>query len=112
MPSSSSASCRESGGASAMRYLVTGGCGFIGRNLIRRLLGEADHCMRIVDNFSVGRREDVIAVIGAASDRVEFIEADIADAAVARRVAVGSDAIIHLAANTGVSPSVADPRHD
>lgn len=95
-----------------MRYLVTGGCGFIGRNLIRHLLGEADHRIRIVDNFSVGRREDVTAVIGAASDRVEFVEADIAEAAVARQVAVGCDAIIHLAANTGVLPSVVDPRQD
>ena len=40
-----------------MRWLITGGCGFIGRSLIKNLLAEGDHFIRIVDNLKVGTRE-------------------------------------------------------
>lgn len=97
---------------SVKRFLITGGCGFIGRNLIRRLTSEPDLQIRIVDNFSVGSSEDVAAVAGSAMARIDIIEGDIADEALARHVVAGVDAVIHLAANTGVAPSVADPRAD
>jgi UDP-glucose 4-epimerase len=110
-----------------MRWLVTGGCGFIGRNLIRRAMRDAAASFRIVDDLSTGTRDDLraIADFGEASPddprvdwsdwsraRVELVTADIRDGAIARRVAAGADVVAHLAANTGVAPSVADPLRD
>ena len=95
-----------------MNFLVTGGCGFIGRNLIARLTSAHDHRVRVVDNFSVGRPDDLMSILGEGAKRVEVVEADIADSELARQAAVGVDVIVHLAANTGVAPSVANPRAD
>jgi UDP-glucose 4-epimerase len=107
-----------------MQWLVTGGCGFIGRNLIRLLLERSNDSIRIVDNLSVGTREDLARVgpftetelpaRATASDgtRIELVVGDIRDAECAKRAVTGVDAVVHLAANTGVGPSVADPRLD
>ena len=110
-----------------MHWLITGGCGFIGRNLLRHLLGEPSAVFRIIDDVSSGTREELRAVtefseIGADDTKVqwadwrrstvEFVKADIRDAEVASRVAAGADVVVHLAANTGVAPSVEDPMHD
>jgi UDP-glucose 4-epimerase len=45
-----------------VKWLVTGGCGFIGVNLVRRLAAEGSHSIRIIDNLSVGTRDDLAAV--------------------------------------------------
>ena len=110
-----------------MRWLVTGGCGFIGRNLLRRALEAPGTAFRVVDDLSVGTREELRAVTDFAEPdasragidwadwsraRVELVAADIRDAAAARRITVGSGVIVHLAANTGVGPSVDDPTGD
>jgi UDP-glucose 4-epimerase len=108
-----------------MRWLITGGCGFIGGNLICRLLSHSELGLRIVDNLSVGHTEKLAQItdfdmIDAASigqpgnegGGVELIVGDIRDEALAVRAAEGIDAIVHLAAATGVAPSVADPRFD
>ena len=117
------------------RWLITGGCGFIGRNLVKNLIDEGSHYIRIVDNLSASTREDLAQVCtftqrfsdnlrSQSSDRashrppdasaacVELIVADILDADVALTVAEDMDVIVHLAANTGVGPSVEDPRSD
>ena len=108
-----------------MRWLVTGGCGFIGRNLIRRLLSDFNAQVRVVDDLSVGTAEKLALVTdfaridtaalgqtSAASARVELVVGDIRDADLAVRASAGIDVIVHLAACTGVAPSVADPRFD
>jgi UDP-glucose 4-epimerase len=95
-----------------MRWLVTGGCGFIGRNLVRLLLAQPGHEIRVFDNLSVGTRADLAVVTGPSSDRVELISGDIGDEDELERAAAGMDVLVHLAANTGVGPSVADPRRD
>jgi UDP-glucose 4-epimerase len=110
-----------------MRWLVTGGCGFIGRNFIRLLLTRSNDTIRVVDDLSVGARADLeqvgpvvalnsdtlqAAEVGSAACRIELVVGDIRDAALARRAVAGADAVIHLAANTGVGPSVADPARD
>ncbi len=105
-----------------MRWLVTGGCGFIGRNLVRALLQEPQSRVRVVDNLSWGTREELAALAplveldrGRRSpydERLALMVGDIRDEALAREVVVGADIIVHLAANTGVAPSVSDPRYD
>ena len=52
------------------------------------------------------------AEAGPAACRIELVVGDVRDAALARRAVTGADAVIHLAANTGVGPSVADPARD
>ena len=95
-----------------MRWLVTGGCGFIGRNLIRRLLADPTQMIRVVDDLSAGTREDLAAASAAAAEPVELTVGDVRDDALARRAMAGVDVVVHLAANTGVGPSIADPRKD
>ena len=109
-----------------MRWLVTGGCGFIGRNFIRLLLTRSNDTIRVVDDLSVGTRAELeeISPVAALDPetlkpietregcRIELVTGDVRDAGLARRVAAGADAVIHLAANTGVGPSVADPMSD
>jgi UDP-glucose 4-epimerase len=112
-----------------VKWLITGGCGFIGTNLIRKLVAEREHSIRIIDNLSVGRREDLAAACrfsegsappvgsqplhpGVGGSLPELIVGDILDAQLALEVARGMDVIVHLAANTGVGPSVENPRAD
>ena len=104
-----------------MNWLITGGCGFIGVNLVRRLLAEADARIRLFDNLSVGSREDLQRVTDfaeAAVETTEFAEGvtlmvgDILDADAMAAASKGADVVVHLAANTGVGPSVEDPRSD
>jgi UDP-glucose 4-epimerase len=106
-----------------VNWLVTGGCGFIGVALVRSLVDEGGHAVRVVDNLAVGTREDLAAVcefveassadIGPMNSApVELVVGDILDEDLALRAAEGADVIVHLAANTGVAPSVEDPRSD
>ncbi|MEW6637586.1 MAG: NAD-dependent epimerase/dehydratase family protein [Actinomycetota bacterium] len=105
-----------------MNWLITGGCGFLGTALIGSLLKEGGHAVRVVDNLSVGTREDLGRVCGFAEASpsepgpieggVELVIGDIRDEALALRAAEGADVIVHLAANTGVMPSIEDPRSD
>lgn len=110
-----------------MKWLVTGGCGFIGTSLICHLMAEGGHAIRVVDNLSVGTRDDLTSVcsfnelkvdeLGAYSssfgvDEVQLVVGDILDDALALKATAGVDVIVHLAANTGVAPSVENPRAD
>jgi UDP-glucose 4-epimerase len=107
-----------------VNWLVTGGCGFIGVALVGSLVDEGGHAVRVVDNLAVGTREDLRVVcefveasraeVGpmASGSPVELVVGDILDEELALVVAEGADVIVHLAANTGVAPSVEDPRGD
>jgi UDP-glucose 4-epimerase len=103
--------------------LITGGCGFIGTSLIASLLKKnPKQHIRILDNLVTGTEQDLNEVtsftrvssdeIANSSDGVVFIKGDIRDANLTRQCTQGVDAIVHLAANTGVGPSVDDPRLD
>jgi UDP-glucose 4-epimerase len=105
-----------------LKWLITGGCGFIGRNLVKKMVEEKGHYIRILDNLSVGSMEDLsqvckyneinLAELSENPDTVDFIEGDILDANLAMKIAKDMDVVVHLAANTGVAPSVEDPRSD
>lgn len=82
-------------------YLVTGGAGFIGSHLTQALLQRGDQ-VRVVDNLSTGKRENVPA-------GVEIIIGDLADDGVAARAAAGCDYVLHQAAIPSVPRSVKDP---
>ncbi len=84
--------------------LVTGGCGFIGANLVRRVAARGlARTIRVVDDESLGSRA---AIAGAGA---EFVQGDIRDADLLRRALRGVDAVVHLAADTRVIDSIADP---
>ena len=85
------------------KYLVTGVAGFIGRSIAAALLGRGDS-VRGVDNFSTGKRENLIGL-----DGMEFVEGDLADAEVCREVCEGIEIIFHEAALPSVPRSVIDP---
>lgn len=106
-----------------MNWLITGGCGFLGTSLIKRLVTEGGHRIRVVDNLSVGTRDDLASVceftevnsesIGhQTAATVELVVGDILDDKLALSAVKGMDIIVHFAANTGVGPSVENPRMD
>ena len=96
-----------------MRYLVTGGCGFIGSHFIRLLLTEDARCeVTNVDLLTYAGREDNLDdIIAAHADRYCLIKEDIADAAAMRNVFRGDkfDAVINFAAESHVDRSISDP---
>jgi UDP-glucose 4-epimerase len=107
-------------------WLITGGCGFIGTSLISHLLKEFPSSrIRVLDNLSVGTHNDIDRVCdfkehalgdinssSLNSSQVELAVGDIRDHKTCLRCCDGIDYVIHLAANTGVAPSVQDPRSD
>jgi UDP-glucose 4-epimerase len=85
-------------------YLVTGGAGFIGSSLARALIARGD-AVRVVDNFSSGKREN-LADIG---DRIELYEGDIRDDRLLARATRGVEVVFHEAAIASVPQSMAEP---
>jgi nucleoside-diphosphate-sugar epimerase len=86
------------------KYLVTGGAGFIGCNLVRYILDKG-HQVVVLDDFSTGKRTNLANVSG----RIELIEGDIRDRDAADRAVAGCAAIFHEAALGSVPRSVDDP---
>lgn len=84
--------------------LVTGGAGFIGSHLVQALLADGWR-VRVLDDFSSGRREN----LAAAGGEVEVCEGDVRDAAACRRSVAGVEVVFHQAAIPSVPRSVADP---
>ncbi len=84
-----------------MRVLVTGGCGFIGANLVPRLLARGAE-VRVLDDRSNSAPDPL-------PDGVELVAGDVRDPDAVARAAAGADAVIHLAAAGNVVESVADP---
>jgi nucleoside-diphosphate-sugar epimerase len=86
------------------QILVTGGAGFIGSHLTNRL-EEQGYRVRVLDNFSTGRRSNLAAISGD----VELIEADIQDYEWVAKAAAGCEVVFHQAALASVPHSIADP---
>ena len=92
-------------------YLVTGGAGFIGSHLVDALVS-ADEGVRVVDNLSTGKRENLArhwSGSGSGRDAIEFVEGDLAEPGVAADAVAGIDYVLHMAAIPSVPRSVKDP---
>jgi len=86
-----------------MVYLVTGGAGFIGSHIVDRLSADG-HQVRILDNFSTGKRENT-----AGSPAAEIIVGDVGDLDTVRSAMNGVNAVFHQAAIASVPATVANP---
>jgi UDP-glucose 4-epimerase len=102
-----------------VKLVVTGGCGFIGRNLIASAR-ERRVQVRVIDDLSAGTSADLDGLgpvtaldpAGASdrwSDAIQVLKADVRDLAAMERVCRDADAVVHLAANTGIADSLQDP---
>lgn len=88
------------------KVLVTGGAGFIGSNLTEALLKQG-HWVRVLDNFSTGKRENL--VLDREYSSLEIIDGDIRDLAICQKVMKDIEFVFHQAALPSVQRSVEDP---
>ena len=104
-----------------MNWLITGGCGFIGANVVKRILKEDPNSyIRIIDNLQSGRKDILFDVCSYTEPEDVYIEkgtvhlfvGDIKNPITAMRLCKNIDVVIHLAANTGVPVSVQFPVED
>src|ERR1700733_6669381 len=86
----------------ARRVLVTGGAGFVGATLVRRLAASG-HAVRVFDNYSTGDLSHLAGV------DAELVEGDIRDVSALDAALAGIEAVVHLAAAGSVVMSVEDP---
>ncbi len=103
-------------------WFITGGCGFLGTSLIANIVDRTPNARIVVlDNLTVGTTEDLDEVtdftIHQASSLQQktgtmLVQGDIRDYDTVLKCAQGAHCVVHLAANTGVGPSVTDPRAD
>lgn len=104
-------------------WLITGGCGFIGKRLVQTIRKKHPEAgIRVLDNLSVGTQEDLhkhdsitkldAPSVGPKSGTTELVVSDIRDRIAVDAATTGCEIVVHLAANTGVAPSVEDPRSD
>jgi len=87
-----------------MRYLVTGGAGFIGSSIVDELVRRGHHVV-VLDDLSTGSETNLASV----RSRIDFRTGSIIDLAAVQSACKGADYVIHLAARTSVPKSVADP---
>ena len=94
-----------------MKYLVTGGAGFIGSHIAQTLLERGDS-VRILDNFSTGKRENVEVLTGQfGQDQLEVQTGDVRNASDVGNAVSGVDIIFHEAAFVSVAQSMEEPQN-
>ncbi|MCR5234344.1 MAG: NAD-dependent epimerase/dehydratase family protein [Lachnospiraceae bacterium] len=93
-----------------MKYFVTGGAGFIGSNMVDRLLSEPENEVVAYDNFSTGRREFLEEALK--NDRFKLVEGDTLDLEAMTEAMKGCEFVFHFAANADVRMGCEHPRKD
>ena len=91
-----------------MRFLVTGGAGFIGSHIVERLLKEGNF-VRVLDNFSSGKKENLAFAANLPLSTYEVAQGDIRDKDTCDKSCQGIDYVLHQAALRSVPKSVKDP---
>ena len=86
------------------KFLVTGGAGFIGSNICRRLVAEGCD-VRVIDNLITGKKSNLDGIL----DKIDFIEADMGDPDAARAAMKDMDIVLHQGAVPSVPRSVDEP---
>jgi nucleoside-diphosphate-sugar epimerase len=86
------------------KFLVTGGAGFIGSNICKRLISQGCF-VRVVDNLLTGKKSNLADVI----DKIEFIQADMGDSEVAQSAVKDIDVVLHQGALPSVPVSIDNP---
>jgi len=86
------------------KFLVTGGGGFIGSNIVAELVKKG-HKVRVLDNFSTGRRQNLTFYL----DRIDLIEGDLRSAGIVQNAMRDVDYVLHQGALPSVPRSIADP---
>jgi UDP-glucose 4-epimerase len=89
-------------------HLVTGGAGFIGSHIAERLLRDG-HRVRVLDNLSTGRRENLDVLRSAGGASFEWMEGDIRDREACLRACAGAEVVYHQAALASVQRSIENP---
>lgn len=87
-----------------MKYLVTGGAGFIGSNIVDELVRRGQG-VTVLDDLSSGKEANLASV----REKITFVKGTITDAETVHKAAQGTDYVVHLAARTSVPRSVKDP---
>ena len=87
-----------------MRYLVTGGAGFIGSNTVDELLRRG-HSVAVLDDLSTGQERN----LAPSPEQIDFFHGSINDPEIVQQACRGADYVLHLAARTSVPRSVKDP---
>ena len=87
-----------------MKYIVTGGAGFIGSNIVKKLIARGDN-VTVIDNLNTGKEENLAAV----SDKITFLKDDILNLVLLEQETDGIDGIFHQAALASVQDSFSKP---
>ena len=92
-----------------MNLLITGGCGFIGSNIVEQLITDKNiKLIRIIDNLSTGKKENIKFLLDK-YDNIEFVYGDLSNLETCRRAMKGINLICHQAALGSVPRSLDDP---
>ena len=86
------------------RYLITGGAGFIGSNIVEELVRQEQY-VRVLDNLSTGKEENIAPFM----EKIDFVKGDIRDEGDVKKALDGIDYVIHQAALRSVARSVEQP---
>jgi nucleoside-diphosphate-sugar epimerase len=92
-----------------MRFLVTGGAGFIGSNIAEELI-KRGYFVKVLDNFSSGKKENLKFALKEGKNKFQLIYGDIRDKATCHRACQGIDYVLHQAALRSVPKSLREPQ--